>query len=154
VSGIGGWLGTGAALIVIGLCFLLMRFGHHLPQVSHPWQHRLVIVLMYAAGAVLIYTTVGAWALHTLESLGGFAGGTAPGSGIGWSLVTIGALFMFVTVVVALVWVPDTSVAYMAMATPLMLALAPPGGVANQIYAFTAGPAQQLVAQVAHWAGG
>jgi len=153
VSAIGGWLGGGAAIIVIGLCFLLMRFGHHLPQVSHPWQHRAVIVLMYAAGAVLVVTTLGSWVLRTLESIGGFAGGTAPGSGIGWALVTIGALFLFATVVVALVWVPDTSVAYLAAVTPLMLALAP-GGVAHQIYVFTSYPAQQLVSQIGHWAGG
>jgi hypothetical protein len=153
VSTISGWAGSGAALIVIGLCFLLMRFGHHLPPVSHPWQHRAIIVGMYCAGAVLVVTTAGAWVLHTLESLGGFAGGTAPGSGAGWALVTIGALFLFATVVVALVWVPDTSVAYIAAVTPLMLALAS-GGIAHQIYTATAYPAQELVSQAAHWAGG
>jgi len=150
---VSGWLGSGAALIVTGLCFLLMRFGHHLPAVSHPWQHRLVIVLMYCAGAALVVTTAGAWVLRTLQGLGGFAGGTAPGSGAGWALATVGALFLFATVVVALVWVPDTSVAYLAAATPLALALAP-GGVAHQIYMLTASPAQELVSQAAHWAGG
>jgi len=153
MSSLGGWLGGGAAVIVIGLCFILMRFGHHLPQVSHPWQHRLVIVLMYAAGAVLVVTALGSWVLNTLSGLGGWLGGTAPGSGIGWAMVTLGALFLFATVVVALVWVPDTSVAYLAAATPLALALAP-GGIAHQIYTFTTYPAQQLVLHIGHWAGG
>lgn len=153
MNGIGGWLGGGTAIIVIGLCFLLMRFGHHLPKVSHPWQHRAVIALMYCAGAVLVVTTAGTWVLHQLRNVSGFFGGTAPGGGWPWALVTIGALFLFATVVVALVWVPDTSVAYLAAVTPLMLALAP-GGIAHQIYVFTAGPAQQLVSQVGHWAGG
>ena len=153
MSGIGGWLGTGAAVVVIGLCLLLMRFGHRLPSVSHPWQHRAVIVLMYAAGAALLVTTGGSWVLHTLGSLGGWIGGTAPGSGIGWALVTIGALFLLASVVADLIWQPNATAAYRAAVTPLALALAT-GGVAAQIYAFTAYPAQQLVLQIGHWAGG
>jgi len=34
-----------------------------------------------------------------------------------------------------------------------VLALAP-GGVPHQIYVLTASPAQELVSQAAHWAGG
>ena len=153
MSTIGGWLGGGAALIVAGLCFLLMRFGHHLHPMTHPWQHRAVIVGMYCAGAALLVTTVGGWLLRTLDSLGGFIGGTSPGSGIGWALVTIGALFLFAGVVVALIWIPDPGVAYVAAATPLVLALAP-GGFVHGIYAFTTAPAQQLVTQIAHQVGG
>lgn len=153
VSAIGGWLGSGVAVIVIGLCFLLMRFGHHLPKMTHPWQHRAVIVGMYAAGSVLVITTVGAWALNALNYLGGMVGGTAPGSGAGWAMVTIGGLFLFAGVVVAVIWVPDPGAGYMAAATPLVLALAT-GGVVHTIYVVTTAPAQQLAATVAHWAGG
>ena len=153
MSALGGWLGGGAAIIVAGLCFLLMRYGHHLPAMTHPWQHRAVIILMYCAGAALLLTTVGAWALHGLTALAGLVGGTAPGSGIGWALVTLGGLFLFAGVVVAVIWVPDTGVAYVAAATPLMLALSA-GGVAHQIYVVTTAPAQELVTQIAHWAGG
>lgn len=153
MSAIGGWLGGGAAIIVAGLCFLLMRFGHHLPKMTHPWQHRLVIVLMYSAGAALLVTTVGGWLLHGLSSLGGLIGGTSPGSGIGWALVTIGALFLFAGVVVALIWMPDPGVAYIAAVTPLVLALAP-GGWVHTIYVVTTAPAQGLVDQLAHSVGG
>lgn len=153
MSGIGGWLGGGAALIVAGLCWLLMRHGHHLPAMTHPWQHRLVIVLMYCAGAALLVTTVGAWVLRGLSALGGLVGGTSPGSGIGWALVTIGALFLFAGVVVALIWIPDPGVAYIAAITPLVLALAP-GGWAHSIYVVTTAPAQGLVTQLGHLAGG
>ena len=153
MSAIGGWLGGGAAVIVAGLCWLLMRHGHHLPAMTHPWQHRLVIVLMYCAGAALLVTTMGAWLLHTLNSLGGFIGGTGPGSGIGWALVTVGALFLFAGVMVALIWIPDPGVAYIAAITPLVLALAP-GGFVHSIYVFTTAPAQQLVGQIAHSVGG
>ena len=153
MSAIGGWLGGGAALIVAGLCWLLMRYGHHLPAMTHPWQHRAVIVLMFCAGAALLVTTVGAWVLRMLGTLGGLIGGTGPGSGIGRALVTIGALALFAGVVVALIWIPDPGVGYIALVTPLVLALAP-GGFVHTIYVVTTAPAQQLVDQLAHSVGG
>jgi len=153
MSGIGAWLGGGAALIAAGLCWLLMRHLHHLPAMTHPWLHRALIAGMYCAGAVAVVTVAGQWVLHLIQRIGGFAGGTAPGSGIGWALVTIGALFLAAAVFVALVWAPDVSVAWVALVTPLMLALAP-GGFAHHLYDITAGPAQQAVSQLATWAGG
>lgn len=153
MSGIGAWLGTGAALIVAGLCWLLIRHLHHLPSQTHPWLHRALIIGMYCAGAVAVVTAAGQWLLQLIQRLGGFAGGTSPGSGIGWALVTIGALFMAAAVAVALVWAPDISAAWMALATPLVLALAP-AGFAHHLYVITAAPAQQLVSQLATWAGG
>jgi hypothetical protein len=153
VSGIGGWLGGGEALIVAGLCWLMMRYVSHLPAMAHPWIHRLVIIGMYAAGTVLVVSVVGLWLVHLIQRLGGFAGGTAPGSGIGWALVTIGALALAAAVAVALVWMPNAAFAYVALAAPLVLALAP-GGFAHQIYALTSQPAHSLVTQVAVWAGG
>jgi hypothetical protein len=153
VSSIGGWLGDGAAIITAGLCVLLMRFGHHLPAATHPWLHRLVILGMYSAGAVFVITTVGTWLIGIARRIGGITGGTAPGTGIGWAMVTLGALFLAATILVALVWQPDISVAYVAVAAPLLLALAP-GGIAHSIYVFTTAPAQSLVSQLATWAGG
>lgn len=153
MSAIGGWLGTGAAVIVIGLAVLLMKFGHNLPSASHPWLHRAVIVGMYCAGSVLVITTVGQWLLHLLQHLGGLVGGTTPGSGLGWALVTYGGLLLAATLLVSLIWAPDLGVAYMALFTPLMLALAPAGFV-HEIYTFTAAPAQELVTWLASWAGG
>jgi len=153
MSGIGGLAGDGAAIIVIGLCFLLMRYGSNLPAMTHPWQHRAVIIGMYCAGAALVVTTIGAWVLHTLESIGGFVGGISPGSGAGWATATLGAFFLFAGVVVALIWAPNTGVAYIALVTPLVLALTA-GGVMHQVYAVTTYPAQAAVSQIATWAGG
>ena len=153
MSAIGGWLGGGAALITIGLCFLLMRFGHHLPAQTHPWQHRAVIVGMYAAGSALVITTVGAWFMRAADALGGWIGGTAPGSGIGWALVTLGGLFLFAGVLVAVIWVPDPGAAYVAAATPFVLALAA-GGIVHWLYVVTTAPAQQLVTTIASTVGG
>ena len=153
MSGIGAWLGTGAALITAGLCWLLIRHLHHLPPQTHPWLHRALIIGMYCAGAVAVVTAAGQWLLNLIQHLGGFAGGTSPGSGVGWALVTVGALFMAAAVAVALIWAPDISAAWMALATPLVLALAP-AGFAHHLYVITAAPAQQLVSQLATWAGG
>ena len=144
MSGIGGWLGGGAALIVGGLCWLLMKYAHHLPGMTHPWIHRLIILGMYCAGVVLTVTPAGGWVVRLLQRIGGFAGGTAPGSGIGWALVTIGALALLAAVVVAVIWLPNPLFAYVAIVTPLVLALAP-GGFAHNIYDLTAAPAASAV---------
>jgi hypothetical protein len=149
----GAWLGSGAALIVAGLCWLLMRHLSHLPSMTHPWLHRALIIAMYCAGAVAVVTPVGLWLLRLIQRLFGFVGGTAPHTGLGWALVTVAALTLAAAVTVALVWVPDISVAYVALATPLVLALAP-GGFAHRLYEVTAGPAQSLVIHLATWAGG
>jgi hypothetical protein len=153
VSGIGAWLGGGAALIAAGLCWLLMRHLHHLPSQTHPWLHRALIAGMWCAGAVAVVTAAGQWLVSLIQHLGGLVGGTAPGTGIGWALVTVGALAMAAAVAVALVWAPDVSAAWVALATPLVLAIAP-GGFAHHLYDITAGPAQALVSQLATWAGG
>ena len=153
MSSIGYWLGTGAALIVAGLCWLLMKYAHHLPGMAHPWIHRAVIIAMYCAGVVLTVTTIGSWLIRTLQHVGGFVGGTSPGSGIGWALVTIGALALLAAVVVAVIWMPNPLFAYIALVVPLVLALAP-GGFAHHVYDITAGPAQSAVSRIATWAGG
>ena len=153
MGGIGYWLGGGEALITLGVCWLALRHYGHLPGQARPWVHRLVILGMYAAGTVLVVTTVGLWVVHAIQRLSGFGGGTAPGSGIGWALVTVGGLSLIAGLAVALIWAPDPAYAYVALAAPLVLALAP-GGFVHQVYVFTSAPAQSAVAQVAVWAGG
>lgn len=150
---IGGWLGTGAAVIVAGLCWLLMRYGSHLPSMTHPWQHRAVILGMLAAGTVLTATLAGQWVIREADRLLGLVGGAHPGGGLAWALATIGALFVAATIVVALIWAPDQGTAYIALAAPLVFALAP-AGFAHQLFVFISGPANTLVSQLSTWAGG
>jgi hypothetical protein len=154
VTAIASWVGSGIAVITAGLCWLLLRHLDHLPSATHPWLHRAAIIGMYCAGAVFVFTPAGRWLLSLGQRALGVAGAsTAPGSGLGWALVTLAALSLAAAVFVALVWTPDPRYAYVALATPLVLALAP-GGFAHQIYVVTAAPAQQLVTTVATWAGG
>lgn len=154
VTAIASWVGSGIAVITAGLCWLLLRHLSHLPSATHPWLHRAVIIGMYCAGAVFVFTPAGQWLLHLCQRALGLVGAsTAPGSGLGWALVTLGALALAAAVAVALIWTPNGQYAYVALATPLVLALAP-GGFAHQIYVVTAAPAQQLVTSLATWAGG
>ena len=154
MSGIASWAGSGIVLITVGVCWLLLRHLNHLPSGTHPWLHRAAIIGMYCAGSVFVVTTAGQWILGKAQDVLGLVGAsTAPHSGLGWALVTIGALAMAAAVFVALVWTPNASYAYFALATPLVLALAP-AGFAHHIYDITAVPAQQLVESIANWAGG
>ena len=154
VSAIASWVGSGVVVITAGLCWLLLRHLSHLPSGTHPWLYRAVIIGMYCAGAVFTLTAAGQWILSVARHALGLVGAsTAPGSGLGWALVTLGALALAAAVAVALIWTPNGSYAYVALATPLVLALAP-GGFAHQIYVVTAAPAQTLVTSLATWAGG
>lgn len=154
MSGLASWAGSGVAVVAAGVCWLLLRHLHHLPSGTHPWLHRGAIVGMYCAGAVFTVTAAGQWITgRARQAIGMFGASVTPGSGLGWALVTLGALALAAAVFVALVWTPNASYAYVALVTPLVLALAP-AGFAHHIYDVTALPAQQLVANIATWAGG
>lgn len=153
MTGIDYLLGGGEALIVIFVCYLMMRHVSRLPSMTHPVANRLIIAGMFCAGVVLAATSLGLWVIAKAHWLGGLTGGTNPGDGIGWSLVTIGALLLAASVAVALIWDPNPSVAYLALVTPLMLALVP-GGFLHQAYVFVSSPAASAVNQVAHSLGG
>ena len=154
MSGILSWAGSGVAVVAIGVGWLLLRHKDHAPGVTHPWLHRLAIVIMYCAGVALVFTAAGQWVISHILSLSGLVGAsTAPGSGAGWALITIGSLALLLTVITALIWTPDARYAWIALATPLVLALAP-AGIAHHVFEVTAAPSQQLVTNIATWAGG
>jgi len=154
VSSIASWAGSGAALITAGVCWLLLRHLGHLPSGTHPWLHRLVIIGMYSAGLVLTVTAAGQWVIATIRSAIGLVGSTTPGTGVGWAAITVGALALILTVLVALIWTPGPQYAYVAAVTPLVLALAPPGSAGHRIYDATAGITTHLVTQLATRIGG
>jgi hypothetical protein len=149
--GIGGWIGTGAAVIVIGLCVITSMFMSHLPKVLHSWIRRLIIVAMFCGGAGLVVTPLGSFALRGLDLLGDLAGGY--GTGWGWAAVVIASAFLSATVLVCLIWIPDMMAAYIAVVLPLILVLVP-GGFMHSIYTATTYPAQSAVEAIAGWLGG
>jgi hypothetical protein len=154
MTGIVSLVGSGVALVTAGVCWLLLRHLNHLPSGTHPWLHRLVIIGMYCAGAVAVLTPGGQWVISRIEGAFGLVGAsTAPGSGLGWALVTLAALAMAATVIVALIWSPSAQYAYVALAAPLVFALAP-AGAAHNLFVDTAAPAQHVVSSISTWAGG
>jgi hypothetical protein len=154
VTAIASWAGSGVAVITAGVCWLLLRHLNHLPSGTHPWLHRLAIIGMYCAGVAFVFTAAGQWILSHIRGILGLVGAsTSPGSGLGWALITLAALVLAAAVAVALIWTPNAQYAYVALAAPLVLALAP-AGFAHHIFDVTAAPAQQLVTSIATWAGG
>lgn len=152
MNGIGGWAGSGAGVIMIGACVLLMRYMTHLPAAAHVWLGRAAITGMYCGGAAIAVTTIGQQAIRLLRWALGFAGGGTPGSGLGWAFLILTALFLTITVAVA-IKTADMLGAYTAVILPLVLAV-PAAGFLHQVYADTTYPSQQAVLAIAHWIGG
>jgi hypothetical protein len=146
------WLGSGAAIVVIGICWLIHKHMDKLPQLTHPWIHRLLIALMFCAGATLVVTAAGSYVLNGLGWLGGLVGGFAY-PGLGWAVLVCAAAYLLLAVVAHLVWSPDWKVAWKASALPVVLALCT-GGVLHTIFVTTVSPAQSVTEIFAHWLGG
>ena len=151
MSGIGGWLGSGAGVVVIGLCVIISIFMGRLPAMTHQWIRRGLILGMYCGGAAILVTPLGSVALRGLDWVAGLIGGTA--YGIGYVAVVIAGTFLALTVAVCLIWVPDMTAAYVACVLPLILATVP-GGFLHQVYVTTTYPAQAATVSIAHWLGG
>jgi len=151
LAGAGAWLGSGAAVVVIGACTLATVHMHHLPARSHPWICRLVIALMYCAGCTLVITPGGEYVTGLERDIAGWFGGVS--TGIGWAAVTVAVLFLLAAIAVALVWEPAPGFGYYALTTPFIAVLAA-GGAAAQAYQATAVPAQQGAEALARMLGG
>jgi hypothetical protein len=151
MSGISGWVGTGAGVIMIGACVIAFMFVHRLPAMSHPWIHRALIAGMYCGASAVTVTTIGQFILRAEHAVTGFFGGVA--SGVGYVAIVLAALFLLLTVAAAVIWLPAVSAGYLAVALVFTLALVP-GGALRSVYAATAAPGQQAAAQLAAWLGG
>ena len=148
MPGIAGWAGSGAGLVIVGVSWVIARFLHHLPQATHPVLRRLVIIGMYAGGATLALTVTGGWVIRAELWVASFFGGV--NAGTGHAAVVIAGTFLAVSVIVALVFIPDTGAAYLALVTPFVLALS--GGHLHEL--LTVFPGASLAQQVSTWLGG
>lgn len=151
MSTIGGWIGSGAGVVLIGLCVIISMFMHHLPALTHPWLKRLLIIGMYSGGAALAVTTIGGWAHQGLEWVFGLAGGTA--SGLGFAVLVLVATFLGLSVIVGLLFVPDFTTGIIAACLPFILGLAA-GGILLHAYQVTTYPAQTAAEAIARGLGG
>lgn len=151
MSAIGGWAGSGAGVVVIGLCVIASVFLRHIPTVAHPVVKRLLIAGMYCGGAALAVTTIGGWAHQGLEWLFGLAGGTT--SGLGFAALVLAATFLTVTVLAGVLYVPDFTTGIIAACLPFVLGLAG-GGILLHAYQATTYPAQSAAEAIARGLGG
>lgn len=148
MNGIGGIAGSGAGLIIVGVCYVILHHLRHMPGRLHPWLYRLVIVGMFCGGCAIAVTALGAWIIGAERWAISLVGGTEMGTG--HAVIVIGATFLLATVVVLLVFLPDATGAWMALALPFVLALT--SGHLHDV--LTMFPAAEFAQQVSAWVGG
>lgn len=148
MNGVAGWAGSGAGLVIIGASWVLMRYLKHFPSATHLILHRVVIIGMYAGGATLVLTGLGRTIVRAELWAAGLFGGVSYGTG--HAAVVVAGTFLAVAVLVALIWVPDLSAAWLALILPFVLVLS--GGHLHQLLTVFPGPA--LAQQVSAWLGG
>lgn len=153
---IGGWPGTGAGLLLIGACAVILYFAPRLVprrfhKHAHPWLHRAITVLMYCGACALLVTGAGHWLVSALGDVTGPLGGL--GSGAGRAAIDIVALFLALTVLLAVTTEPAPRAGWYAVLLVIVLALVP-GGWPAHLLAVTSRPGQAVAASVASWFGG
>lgn len=142
------WLASGAGVVVAALCVIGLRHHHHLPAVTHPWLVRTAIFLAYVAGCAVAQSALGSYVTSALSWILGTVG--APGSVAGHDAVTVAGSFLFATVAVAIIWLPQPPVMFIAAGTPFVLQVA--GGHLHALLNIV--PAAQWVEAISHWIGG
>lgn len=140
--------GSGAGLVIIGAAWVLLRFLHHAPARTHPWLYRAAIAGMYLGGCTIVLTALGGYAVGAEMWIVHWLGGTT--TGLGHAGAVLAGLLLAVTVIVGLIYVPDTQTAYIALALPFVLALA--GGHLHDLLTVVPGPA--IAAGFSSWLGG
>ena len=151
MTGMSGWGGTGAGLIAIGICAIIIGIVTHLPKWSHPWVHRFLIIGMYAGATAVLVTPVGEFGRNLALTAAGWFGGF--GSGLGKVGIVLAGFFLLAAVIIALIKVPSAGAASLAVILAFLLSLEP-GGFLHQFYVVTSVPGQQFADSIATWIGG
>lgn len=144
-------VGSGAGVVIIGVAFVAMMHLQHLPQFTHPWARRLLIVANYAGGSALAVTGLGDLGRSVMGWAASFFGGL--GTGLPRAALIIVCALLVLTTLAGLIWVPNEAVALTAAILPFLLSLVA-GGFLHQVYVGTTYPAQQLAASFNAWIGG
>ena len=156
MSAVQGWPAAGAGLVTLGLVLILGAFHPRLVprrfhRFTHPWAHRLFILLAYAGATALLVTSAGHFITGVLEAAAGLLSGF--GSGWGRAAIIIAGVFLILAVCTALVAEPGMRGAYYAVLLVFVLALVP-GGFLHAVLVTTAAPGRAWSAGVAVALGG
>jgi len=146
------WGASWAAVAVLAVCAVVVhRMGTHgnrLPGWAHPILNRLLILGMFVGGCAVALTALGGYVIAAELWVTGLAGGDA--SGFGHDAALAAGVFLFFTVLIAMVWVPAPQFAWCALALPFVAALS--GGHLHGI--LTLLPVVQWCEEISHWIGG
>lgn len=112
-------IGSGAALVMVGVAMLVKKYQQHLPDkaaAAHPWITRARLVLMFMGGAALTITVFGGWIADGVLWLVGFTGSWGPAA------LKVVALSLLLVVVFGLLraW---SHAGMAAMLLPIVLAM-------------------------------
>lgn len=156
MSAVYGWPAAGAGLVTLGVVLIAGRFMSRLipnrwHRHTHPWLHRLFILLAYAGATALLVTTAGHFIVATLNAAAGLLNGF--GSDWGHAAIIIAGVFLILTVITALVSEPGMRGCYYAIILVFVLALVP-GGFLHSVLVATAVPGRAWSAGVAGMLGG
>lgn len=142
---------SAAGIVAIAVAMVVSMHYTHLPSGLHPWIARLIIVIMYCGGSVIVAAGLGSVVSGLIADAVDLIGGQYAG------LINVGiiifALVMLVGLVAELIWAPSTDVAITAACIPLLLSLVA-GGFIHQFYLDTTAPGQQIAAQIMAWVAG
>jgi hypothetical protein len=146
------WAASWAAVAVLVACAVIVHrmntHGQRLPGWFHPILSRVLILGMFVGGCAVALTALGGYVISVELWATGLAHGTA--SGFGHDLAMGAGLFLLLTVLIAMIWVPDPRFAWCALALPFVAALS--GGHLHGI--LTVLPVVQWCEGISHWIGG
>jgi hypothetical protein len=146
------WGVSWSAVAVIGVVAVFIhRMGTHgnrLPGWFHPILNRLLVLGMFVGACAVALTALGAIVLDAEQWVTGLAGGA--GSPAAHDVAVVAGVFLLLTVVIGLIWVPAPEIAWFALALPFVAALS--GGHLHGI--LTVLPVVQWCEEISHWIGG
>lgn len=146
------WAASWSAVAVLAVCAVVIhRMGTHgnrLPGWAHPILSRFLILGMFVGGCAVALTALGGYVITAELWVTGLAHGNS--AGFGHDAAMAAGVFLLLTVVIALVWVPDPRLAWCALALPFVASLS--GGHLRGV--LTILPVVQWCEQISHWIGG
>jgi hypothetical protein len=152
VTAAASWGVSWSAVAVIGVAAVFLHrmntHGQHVPGWAHPWLSRLLILGMFVGGCAVALTALGNYVLDAEQWVTGLAGGN--GSAAAHDVAVVAGVFLLLTVVIGMIWVPAPEVAWFALALPFVAALS--GGHLHGV--LTVLPVVQWCQEIAHWIGG
>jgi hypothetical protein len=142
------WAVSAGGVIVLVAVWLLLQHYHHLHDMAHPVALRVAIFFAYVAGCAIALSAAGFYVDEPLMWMLRQVSGKY--AAISYILVVGTGLVLTATVVVALAKRPLPRYAYLAAATPFILALS--GGALHGLLSVV--PAGPWVTHIATWIGG